>query len=247
MKWIKWTLLALGILLVVPVIIGLIVHEKEPMGESGPAADAKAEAMLSAINKTAWDKTQWVQWTYAGRNSFVWDKSRKAVQVSWKDTRVLINLNDLSGQAFQNNERVPAKEEKKLVDKAWAFFCNDSFWLNAPAKAFDPGTERSLVPLKDGRQGLKVKYQSGGVTPGDAYVWILDENGKPESFKMWVQISPIGGLEFTWEEWTTLSSGAKIATSHKGLLELKVTNLKDGQNWTDLDLPADPFAPLFES
>ena len=247
MKWIKWTLLALGIILVVPFVIGLIAHEKEPVGTVSPEADRLAEDMLSAINKSAWDKTNWIQWTYAGRNSFVWDKTRNAVEVKFKDTRVLVNLDQVTGIAYEKGERVTGDKEQKLVDKAWAFFCNDAFWLNAPAKAFDPGTERSLVTLKDGRQGLKVKYNTGGVTPGDAYVWILDEYNRPVSYKMWVQISPVGGIEFTWEDWVELSSGAKISTTHKGMLEHKVTNLKDGQRWSDLGLTEDPLAPLFES
>ncbi|MEM1220492.1 MAG: hypothetical protein AAGH79_16340, partial [Bacteroidota bacterium] len=172
---------------------------------------------------------------------------RNAVEVKFKDTRVLVNLNQVTGIAYEKGERVSENKEQKLVEKAWAFFCNDAFWLNAPAKAFDPGTERSLVTLKDGRQGLKVKYNTGGVTPGDAYVWILDEYNRPVSYKMWVQISPVGGIEFSWEDWVELSSGAQISTTHKGMLELKVTNLKDGQRWSDLGLTEDPLAPLFES
>lgn len=247
MKWIKWTLLALGIILVVPFVVGLIAHEKEPVGTVSPEADRLAEDMLTAINKSAWDKTNWIQWTYADRNSFIWDKARNAVEVKFKDTRVLVNLDQVTGIAYEKGERVSGPKEQKLVQKAWAFFCNDAFWLNAPAKAFDPGTERSLVTLKDGRKGLKVKYNTGGVTPGDAYVWILDEHNRPISYKMWVQISPVGGIEFTWDDWVELSSGAMISTTHKGMLELKVTDLKDGQRWSDLGLTEDPLAPLFES
>lgn len=97
---------------------------------------------------------------------------------------------------------------------AYKMFCNDSFWLMAPFKLTDPGTKRMLVTLPDGRQGLKISYSSGGVTPGDSYVWFLDGQGVPTAFKMWVGILPIGGIEGTWEKWITLPTGAKLSTFH---------------------------------
>ena len=115
-----------------------------------------------------------------------------------------------------------------MVKTAIDFFNNDSFWLAAPFKAFDPGTERSIVNLKDGRKGLMVTYTSGGTTPGDTYVWILDENDRPTAIKMWVQILPLGGMEFTWENILTLPSGALIAQDHLlyGGMNVNLTNVK---------------------
>jgi hypothetical protein len=49
----------------------------------------------------------------------------------------------------------------------------------------DEGTTRSLVKNEDKTNGLLVSYASGGVTPGDAYLWKLDANGLPQSYKMW--------------------------------------------------------------
>jgi len=117
--------------------------------------------------------------------------------------------------------------------------------LNAPAKVFDPGTSRSIVELKDGTQGLLLSYSSGGVTPGVAYLWLLDEQGLPQKWKMWVSIIQIGGVEATWDDWTTLSTGAKVATNHKlGPLNLTITELKAAQSWQELGLEQDPFAAL---
>ncbi len=245
-KFLKWLGILIFALVLVVFIVGLIANESKPTGTPSPEADALAQKMMNAVNSTAWDTTDVIQWTFKSMHDFIWDKPRNLVQVSWEDVKVLLNTKTISGKAFRNGEELADDEARELIQKAWGYFCNDSFWLNAPIKAFDEGTTRSLVTLEDGREGLMVAYSSGGVTPGDAYVWILDENGLPTSYKMWVSIIPIGGMEFTWEAWETMSTGAKIATLHKSkILELDITNLKTGENWSEFGLDGDPFQELF--
>jgi len=225
-KLLKFVLLPL---LVIGLIFGLFLwskHEPLPEGTPTPEADAMAQKMLEAINYPAWDTTRIVNWTFRETNDYSWNKETNVVEVKWGNSRVLLRTKELKGEAFVNDQQVNGAEADKLVQKAWANFANDSFWLNAPAKAFDPETSRSIVKVKDGREGLMVTYSSGGVTPGDSYVWFMDETGLPTSFKMWVSIIPIGGLEFSWEDWKTLSTGAKVAQFHSGgILEIPITNL----------------------
>ena len=83
----------------------------------------------------------------------------------------------------------------------------------APYKVFEDGIERSIVKV-DGKDALLIKYTSGGTTPGDSYLWILDENYAPVSFKMWTQIIPIGGVSATWNDFITSNSGIKLPISH---------------------------------
>ena len=120
-----------------------------------------------------------------------------------------------------------------------------SFWLNAPAKAFDPGTTRSLVETEGAEPALLVRYASGGVTPGDAYLWQLDENGVPLSWKMWISIIPIGGLEISWEGWTSLKTGARISTRHQaGPFTVEVEGVSGGNSLQDIGLSQNPFRLL---
>jgi hypothetical protein len=84
-------------------------------------------------------------------------------------------------------------------------------------KVFDPGTRRGIVILEDGSEGLLVSYTSGGVTPGDHYLWILEASGLPKAWRMWVNIIPIGGLEFGWTDWTA-PEGPRIARNHPSAL-----------------------------
>ena len=233
------------------IIVGLIAlrfafNEPMPEGEQGAAADAMAQKILTAINKPAWDSTGIVQWTFRDEHDFLWDKTRNWVQVKWAENEVYVILDSLTGVAFENGKQLEGNQADKLVKKAWGFFANDSFWLNAPAKVFDKGTERRLVKLENGEEALMITYTSGGVTPGDSYLWMLDENGLPKSWKMWVKIIPIGGVPTTWQDWTTLETGAKIAQNHliREGMNINITKLKAAKDLASFGLDKDPFTIL---
>ena len=51
---------------------------------------------------------------------------------------------------------------------------------------------------KPGKDALLVKYTSGGTTPGDAYLWLLDEDFIPKSYKMFVPSMKMEGTPATW-------------------------------------------------
>lgn len=242
-------ILGVVVLLFVLLIGGAIffLSEKEPAGTTGPAAEELAQKMMASVDKVAWDSTRWVQWSFLGMHDFLWDKESNWVKVSWGENEVLIYTKALDKSvAYANGSPVEEDEKEKLVQTAWDYFCNDSFWLNPVVKAFDPGTERYIVDLPSGDPAVKVKYTTGGVTPGDSYLWILDENNRPKAWKMWVSNLPIAGLETSWEGWTKLPTGANVATVHGGLgrqVEM-ITNLKAGMELSSLGLTADPFSDL---
>ncbi len=222
-------------------------NEKEPMGKTGPAADQLAEKMMAAVGKTAWDSTKYVRWTFAnGGHEYFWDKERNFVKVAWEGNEVLLDTKSVAGRAWQNGQEVTGDAGHAIVWEAWGLFCNDSYWLNPVVKAFDPGTERSIVKLKEGREGLKVQYKTGGVTPGDSYIWVLDENHRPMAWKMWVKIIPLGGLENSWEGWQTLSTGAQVSTTHTffGKPMQMISDVEAGMSLSDFGLVEDPFLPI---
>ena len=248
MKWIK----RLAILLIV-LVIGIVtliyfsLNEAIPKAKEGSAADVLAQKMLKAINKEAWDTTGVIQWTFDEMHDFLWDKNRHFCQVKWEDHEVLLDINKRKGRVWKGQTEFHGAKAQKIVKEAWEYWCNDSFWLNAPSKVFDPGTSRAIVESETGDNALLVRYTSGGVTPGDAYLWILDEQGLPISWKMWVSIIPIGGLSFSWEQWKETSTGAKIAEIHKNLmLDLSITNIKAATDLKSFGLEKDPFQSILE-
>lgn len=245
-KFLKWTGIVLLVLVALAFIAGWIASEPLPAGTAGPEAEALAEKMQAATAQAAWDSTHYISWDFgSGRHQLLWDRQRKLVQVSWSDNKVLLNTQSLDGLAWEDSQQLEGSAARKKLDEAWAIFCNDSFWLNAPGKVFDPGTARKLVELENGEQGLLVTYSSGGVTPGDSYLWILDDAGRPVRWKMWVNIIPIGGISSSWENWQELPTGAMVATHHKmGFYDLVLSDIKAGDSWRQIGLQADPFTAM---
>lgn len=211
------------LLLVLFVAVGVyyfVNNEPLPKGKKGKEADALAIKMFNAINHEAYENTEILEWNFRGEHFYKWRKKDGFVIVSWKNNKVFLNTaQPEKSEVFINDEKV---ENQVILKQAEDFFNNDSFWLIAPYKIFDAGTERSIVNYK-GKDALLITYTSGGSTPGDSYLWILDENYVPTSFKMWTKIIPIGGVSATWSDWNTTASGIKLPTKHTlSLLDMQL-------------------------
>jgi hypothetical protein len=222
-----------------------LANEPLPEGTPGAEADELARKMQQAVDVEAWNNTRFVRWSFPGGHDYVWDKQAGLVQVKWGANEVLLRTNGPSGKAWKSQQILKGEAAEAAIQEAWGYFCNDSFWLNAPAKVFDPGTQRSVVVTESGEKALLVTYESGGVTPGDAYLWHLGEDGKPLSYEMWVSIIPIGGLNATWENWKTLPTGAQIATTHDlGIYKMGLTGVQGGNTPSAIGLEYYPFEAL---
>lgn len=191
-----------------------ISNEEIPRGISGIEADKLAQKMMNAIDKKAFDTTEILEWNFRNKHQYKWKKQEGLVEVSWDKNKVILDLIDYSKSIGDN---------PKIIKDAFNFFNNDSFWLVAPYKVFDKGVERSIVKYQD-KDALLVKYNSGGSTPGDSYLWILDSTYVPTSFKMWTKIIPIGGVSATWNDTRTCASGIKLPTNHiLSMFGIKIT------------------------
>ena len=235
MKYLK---IALKSLLVLLLFLGLSLislyhyydHEL-PQGEQGEAADQLAQKMLVAMNYDAYKELDYIEWSFSSRGrgrSYSWYKRQARCTVAWDSISVDLNLNALKKSNIQvNGAAYKGELEKDYISSAKAKFNNDTFWLVAPFKLFDKGVERRLVKQNNASDALLVTYTSGGNTPGDSYLWFLDEDYKPKAFQMWVSLIPIGGIEATWEKWQQTANGAFLPRLHKVLfLDLEITNLK---------------------
>lgn len=221
-----------------------------PHGEAGPAADALAREVERWVDRDAWERTGAVRFTFLGGRTHVWDRTRGLLEVKDGDLSILLDLWDHGGTATKKGAPLQGDALREALDDAWTWFCNDTFWLNPLTKLFDDGVRRELVSLDDapGGRALLVSYGSGGVTPGDSYLWLVDETGRPTAVRMWVSVLPWKGIEFSWDGWTTLATGAKVASEHAGPGGYTVT-IRDIRGAASLDEllgtpAADPFGPL---
>ncbi len=228
----KIGLFILGIILILVIAFGVlyVVYDQDlPKGTPGTKADALATKMLTAINHQQFLDTRFLEWSYAGSaHVYKWDKHNGKVEVKWGDYLVHLNLNTVEkSTVLEKGTTVLGDDKVSLIAKALSYFNNDSFWLVAPFKVFDTGTERSIVLLEDGSEALLVNYTAGGTTPGDSYLWKLGINGFPESYQMWVKIIPIGGLEASWDDWKVMENGLFLPASHTlGPITLSMGSIK---------------------
>lgn len=242
----RWLLRLFVLLLVVVVglvITGLVLHEDPPKGESGPFATLLAKRMLNTVQPEKWARTGAVKWNFANRRQHVWDRNRKLSRVIWDEHEVLLDLTTKKGIARTNGSEVKGAQAEKLFAKAYEIFINDSFWLNPFPKFLDEGVKLERVELDGGWEALLVTFPSGGVTPGDKYLWFHDGRYRPSRVKMWVSLLPIGGVEVTWERYQTLQTGAEVATKHDWFRPFELTDVAGAPSIDGLMTP-DPFEPL---
>lgn len=222
-----------------------LLAERRPQSTPGPAADALARSMLAAANATAWQRTGAIRWSFRGDRDHLWDRRRGLARVRWGKVEVQVELASRRGIAFRDGQAVSGDKGDALVGRAFARWTNDAFWLNPIVKLFDPGTERSLVQLDDGGVALLVEYTTGGLTPGDAYLWIPGSESLPIAWKMWTSNLPKGGVRASWESWTEIATGARIATLHKlAFGKVEIGNLSGAATLAELEPGPDPFAAL---
>ena len=158
-----------GIILFGLVLLGAgavwIASEPLPEGEKGPAAETLADRMLASMNYEAYQQIKTLSWTFPGGHHYVWNKPDNIVTVTWGDMEVRFSPDTFEGSAAEKGNPLEGDELHNAIQTAWTYFANDSFWLVAPFKVRDPGTERRLVETAEG-PALLVTYTSGGVTPG---------------------------------------------------------------------------------
>ena len=180
-------------------ILIFIFDEKIPDLQGVQEGVQLAEKMSKAINKSSFDSLIFISWQY-GSHRYDWNKKEDSVKVIWANFEVNVSTQTLEGIAYHGGVILKGNQNTEIVEKAIRYFNNDSFWLVAPYKIYDPGVKLNSVILPEGH-GLMVTYTQGGSTPGDTYLWILDENYFPRAWKMWVKMLPVGGVKSKWLGW----------------------------------------------
>lgn len=238
----------MAVLVVAAIVTVKLGSKSYPEGRSGPEAEALAQEVLVAIKHDKLDNTGWVSWMFPGGHAYVWDVQRNYARISYGDTEVLMDLDHQTGSATTDGQSLAGDKLDAALTKAWSIWCNDSWWLIAPHKIMDPGTSRAIVDISDrhpGHRGLLVQYAGGGVTPDDAYLWIIDDAGLPTGYEMWVEIIPVKGLYASWENYQALHSGAMVSAEHDlGAMRTGLGPVKSAATFEGIGLDRDIFVNI---
>ncbi|MGB5981755.1 MAG: hypothetical protein WBG46_06390 [Nonlabens sp.] len=209
-KVFKVLLVLIAILIIAFLGLKLYFDVEIPSGIKGVKATALAIKIQDAINADALSDMDSISWTFRETNHYMWRPSQTSVDVRWDDKLVQLQTEKpLISKAFENGTELTGDEREDAIEYAQSNFNNDSFWLIAPFKIRDVGTELEYIAENE----LLVRYKSGGTTPGDVYVWQVDENFLPKSFKMWVDIIPLDGIQANWNDWYETSAGFMLPKS----------------------------------
>lgn len=217
-----------------------------PHGVEGPGAERLLARMKAATNVRAFTHhTAAVEFDFDGRHQIVWDRRRGLAEVRFRknDRAIRVQIaTDRSRVVAWEGERRIADETRlaALLQTAYKFFINDAFWLNPVFHIDQPSARRFLVSPNE----LLVRFDSGGVTPGDTYLFRVDERYRVKRMTMWVRILFIKGLRVIFDDFVRTETGVELATSHRILFyNLKLRGVRMYRAYPPKG-EADRFAPL---
>ncbi|HEX9687582.1 MAG TPA: hypothetical protein VGB47_00740 [Thermoanaerobaculia bacterium] len=186
-------------------------------------ADQVARELVAALGgEAAWEKARELRFDFvveqegkrAAEFHHVWDRYTGDYRVLGTDKSgapyaVYFNVNTREGVAFSNGRAVDGEEKKKLLETAYGRFINDSYWLLAPWKVFDPGVHRDYDGEKPGPEGalcdvIRLSFDNVGLTPKDVYWLWVSRDGR--RMVQWQYV--LGGAQeepttALWKDWRT--------------------------------------------
>ncbi|MCU1279268.1 MAG: hypothetical protein JWM53_2814 [bacterium] len=226
---------------------------------SKPAEDAQrpvavAKALWNALGgDDGWNHARYLRFDWIvereGKRvvmrAHYWDRFSGRYRVDGVDKEgpysVYFDVNTRAGDAWVAGKKVTdAAQRKKWVDDGYEAFINDSYWLLAPFKVFDPG-----VTLADGGQDkgpngeacdvLKLSFAGVGLTPRDVYWMLVDR--KSHLMVEWKYV--LGGeskapTAFAWSDWKKVGP-IELASMRTGIGKPSVIRFDNLKVSTDVD------------
>ncbi|MGE5414918.1 MAG: hypothetical protein ACM3NW_12120 [Syntrophomonadaceae bacterium] len=187
-------------------------------------ADAVGHELIAAMGgEGAWEKARQFQFDFVvvkqgaevARFSHAWDRYTGDYRLQGTDKAgapyaVYFNVNTKAGKAFVNGVPAEGAERDKRLESAYERFINDTYWLLAPWKIFDPGVHLAYDGEKTCPDGgtcdvLKLSFENVGLTPKDVYwMWIARD---PRRMVQWQYV--LGGADeppstAAWKDWQRL-------------------------------------------
>lgn len=150
--------------------------------------DTKAQALAQKAldrmgGRKAWNDTRYLAWSFNDQYQ-IWDKKKSRFRWEMDNVVAVINTRTKDGKVYVEGQELQDPEEKrKLLDRAYARYINNSYWLVMPFKLQDPGVTLKYIGEETTMDGatadvLEMTFDEVGLTPQNKYqVWIDQENG----------------------------------------------------------------------
>jgi len=151
----------------------------------------------------------------------LWNRSTGDYRVEWQsgpDSNyvALVNIRDVENQTpegtvYLNGDELEGEAARTARQRAYGRYINDTYWLLAPVKVFDPGVNRRYVPDSSsaGHEVIRLTFGNVGLTPGDEYwLYVSTETGRIDRWVMRLQNMEDDAppRSYTWEGYTTLQA-----------------------------------------
>lgn len=183
-------------------------------------ADTLARRVYDASGgPEAWHSLSYLRFTYAlERNGerqrtvvHFWNRQTGDYRVEMRGPGgqpyvALFNVNTLQGQAYWQGDTLDAASSAEQLEVAYRRFTNDTYWLLAPFKLFDPGVVRTYAPDSSTAEteALHLSFGNVGLTPGDQY-WLFIDRATGRLVR-WTYVLESDGPQttprsFVWEDY----------------------------------------------
>ena len=163
----------------------------------------------------------------------LWNRSTGEYRVEWasgpdSNYVALVNVRDVENQrpegtVYLNGTELTGEAAQDAREQAYGRFINDTYWLLAPLKVYDPGVNRRYAADSSTAEHevLRLTFGDVGLTPDDTYwLYVSTETGRLDRWSMRLQGMSEGATprSYTWTDYVTLEAPdgeVTLATRHE--------------------------------
>lgn len=174
-------------------------------------ADSVAYRLLQAHGADAWATAPYLRFNFGietpnGGQTIarhLWNRTTGEYRIEWSagpDSSyvALVNVREqrdgrLDGTVYLNGNELTGAAGESAREQAYGRFVNDTYWLLAPLKVYDPGVNRTYLADSStaDHDVIQLTFNDVGRTPGDQYwLYVSTETGQLDRWAYHLQGMP---------------------------------------------------------